>query len=117
MSRYIIYHNPRCQKSRQTLKIMEAKGVEPEIVEYLKAAPDLKLLKKLRALLGVKASEMIRTKEPSWKKTGLDIKSASDEQILRAVAKEPVLLERPIVVRDNKKAVLGRPPENVKKLF
>lgn len=117
MSEYIIYHNPRCSKSRQTLALLQEKKIEPRIVEYLKKPLNVSELKKLKTLLDVPAKDMVRTKESEWKVSKLDIHKASEDQILRAIAERPVLLERPIVVRDSKRAVIGRPPENVKKLF
>ena len=117
MSEYVIYHNPRCSKSRQTLALLQEKKIEPRIIEYLKNPLKLSELKNIRSLLKVPAKDMVRTKEAAWKSTNLEIKNATDDQILNAIAKEPVLLERPIVIRDSKQAVIGRPPQNVKKLF
>lgn len=117
MARYQIYHNPRCGKSRQALTLLRSKKIEPQIIEYLKKPPTFSDLKKLRSLLKVPGRDMVRAKEAAWKATKLDAKKATDDQILRAIAKEPILLERPIVVRDAKRAVIGRPPENVKKLL
>lgn len=117
MKEFVIYHNPRCSKSRQTLALLQSQKIEPRIVEYLKKPLKLSELKKLLSLLKVPAKDMVRTKEAQWESAKLDIKKATDNQILNAIAKEPVLLERPIVTRDSKKAVIGRPPENVKKLF
>lgn len=105
-----IYHNPRCSKSRQTLALIEEKGVAPKVVEYLNAPPSQTELKNIVALLGVSPKEIIRKKEA--KEAGLDIAGMSDAAAIKAMASHPAIIERPIVI-SGKKAVLGRPPENV----
>ena len=110
-----IYHNPRCSKSREARQLCEDAGVELEIVEYLKTPPDEVELKKLLGKLGLKAHEVIRTKEEVYSQLGLSPDS-NEEELLAAIIKYPILLERPIVVKD-KQAVIGRPPENVKQLL
>jgi len=111
MSTPTIYHNPRCTKSRQTLALIEEQGAEPNVVEYLKEPPDEKTLRSLIKKLGIKPIELVRTKEPEWKATGLG-KDASDDDVISAMLETPKLIERPIVVVGNK-ARIGRPPENV----
>ncbi|MDV7341185.1 arsenate reductase (glutaredoxin) [Terasakiella sp. A23] len=106
----VIYHNPRCSKSRQTLQLIEEKGVNPEIVEYLTATPDADELKNIIAKLGITPRELLRKKEA--KEYGLDDTALSDDQIIAGMVENPRAIERPIVVKDDK-AVLGRPPENV----
>lgn len=110
-----IYHNPRCTKSRQTLALLQEKGVEPEVVEYLKNIPTVEELSELLTYLGIAPMELVRTKEAIWKEQ-FKGKSLSDEEILQAMVEFPKLIERPIVVKQ-KKAVLGRPPENVLSLL
>jgi len=110
-----IYHNPRCSKSREARQLCEDAGVELEIVEYLKTPPDEVELKKLLGKLGLKAHEVIRTKEEVYSQLGLSPDS-NEEELLAAIIKYPILLERPIVVK-GKQAVIGRPPENVKQLL
>lgn len=105
-----IYHNPRCSKSRQTLALLEEKGLQPEVVEYLKAPLTIDELKEIQNLLGVPVGDFVRKKEDVFKEKALD--SASDEQLLKEVSENPVLLERPIVV-SNGRAAIGRPPENI----
>ncbi|NMM43843.1 arsenate reductase (glutaredoxin) [Rhodospirillaceae bacterium KN72] len=107
-----IYHNPRCSKSRETLKLLEDKGITPEVVLYLQDAPDAATIKDLVAKLGLSsARDLMRTKEAVYKDLGL--KEVSDEAaLIRAMAENPVLIERPIVLKDGK-ARLGRPPESV----
>jgi arsenate reductase len=108
-----IYHNPKCAKSRATLKLLEARGLEPVIVEYLKTPPSKTELAHLVKLLGLEPRALLRTKEPEYKQAGLANPKLSDSVILQAMIKHPKLIERPIVVVGTKKAALGRPPENV----
>jgi arsenate reductase len=105
-----IYHNPRCSKSRQTLALIEDKGVAPTIVEYLDMPPSETTLKDLVSLLGVRPAEIVRKKEA--KEEGLDVTSMSDAAVIKVMASTPRIIERPIVV-SGKRAVIGRPPENV----
>ncbi len=105
-----LFHNPRCSKSRATLALLESKGLEPHIVEYLKEPPSLQTLKDLHRALGCKAIEMIRAQESIFGELGLA--DADDETLLRAVTEHPILLERPIVLNKGR-AAIGRPPENV----
>ena len=110
-----IYHNPRCSKSRQTLQLITDAGVEPEIIEYLNDIPSKKELKSVIDLLGIKPFDLLRRGEADFKENykGKDL---TDDQWIDAMIKYPKLIERPIVVK-GKKAVLGRPPENVKDLL
>lgn len=111
----VIYHNPRCSKSRQVLALLEERGIEPEIVEYLKTPPTRAELKALLAKLGLKPEQLVRTGEELYKVKyrGRDL---SDAQWLDALAENPILLERPIVVSGGR-AVIGRPPEKVLELI
>jgi arsenate reductase len=109
MAQVTIYHNPRCTKSRQTLKLLEARGIEPEVVEYLKSPPDAATLKKLLKQLGRSPAELIRRKEY----LALGLAETDDaEELIRRMVEHPQVIERPIVVHDNQ-ARLGRPPEDV----
>jgi arsenate reductase len=110
-----IYHNPRCTKSRETLALIKEEGIEPEIVEYLKTVPDNKELKNLLAKLNLKATDILRKGEKIYKENFKD-KDFAEEEWIQIMTENPKLIERPIVVRGNK-AVIGRPPENVKELF
>ena len=105
-----IYHNPRCSTSRKTLALLREKGVEPEIVEYLKTPYTVAGLKQLLAQLGLPAQAIIRRKEAAA--AGIDPASLSEEALIQAMAAHPIIVERPIVV-SNGKAALGRPPEKV----
>jgi arsenate reductase len=104
-----IYHNPRCSKSRQTLKLLEERGIEPEIVLYLETPPDEETLAALVEQLGIEPSDLIRRKE--YRELGLDDTNDADE-VIRRMAKYPQIIERPIVVAGSR-ARLGRPPESV----
>ncbi len=106
-----IYHNPRCSKSRQTLEILIQRNITPRVIKYLETPPNIDELKSLMVKLGItQVREMMRTKEALYKELGLS--SADNETLLKAIAAHPKLLERPIVVSNNK-AKLGRPPEQV----
>lgn len=111
-----IYHNPRCSKSRQTLQILQDEGVTPEIVEYLKTPPDAKTLGDILKMLGMPPRDLLRKGEQAFKDEGLDDGSLSEAEIIDAMVRNPILIERPIVVRGNR-AVIGRPPEGVKDLL
>lgn len=110
-----IYHNPRCRKSRETLQLIQDAGVEPEVVEYLKDVPSKADLKELVGMLGIKPYDLLRRGEKDFKEN-FKGKDLSDDEWIAAMVKYPKLIERPIVVKQ-KKAVLGRPPENVKELL
>ena len=107
----VIYHNPRCTKSRQTLELLKKRGIEPEVVEYLKNPPSAARVKELIDLLGVPPHALLRKGEAPYAELGLSEKSSKAE-VAKAIAEHPILLERPVVVA-GKKAVIGRPPERV----
>ena len=111
-----IYHNPRCSKSRQTLSILEDAGITPRIIEYLEHPPTAAELQVLGSQLGLEPSEFIRSKESAYAALDPSGSERSESQLLDAMAAEPILIERPIVVRGDT-AVLGRPPENVHQLL
>lgn len=106
-----IYHNPRCSKSRETLGLLREQGVEPDIVEYLKTPPDRQTLEHILELLGLEPRELMRRKENEYKELGLDDPKLSRDQLIDAMLANPKLIERPIVIKDGKRAALGRPPE------
>lgn len=112
MSKTTIYHNPRCSKSRQTLALLEEHGVDPDIVLYLETPPNAPTLSDLLARLGMTARELLRKGEDDYKALGLADKTLDDDALIAAMVKAPKLIERPIVVK-GRKAVVGRPPENV----
>ncbi len=108
----ILWHNPRCSKSRQTLQLLREHGHEPEIVEYLKTPPSAGNIRKALSLLGIGARDLMRRKESEYKEQGLDDPGLSEETLIAAMVKTPKLIERPILFA-NGKAAIGRPPENV----
>ncbi|GAA6204486.1 arsenate reductase (glutaredoxin) [Thalassotalea sp. SU-HH00458] len=109
-----IYHNPRCSKSRQTLSLIEENNQDVTVIEYLKAPLSKEEINRLLKALSVTPIEMMRTKETEFKEQNL--KNADDETLINAMVNTPKLMERPIVVK-NDKAIIGRPPENVLSLF
>ena len=116
MSDTVIFHNPRCSKSRETLSLLEAEGLQPTIVRYLETPPTFEQLDRLLDQLGIEPQELMRTKEDRYAELGLAGKALSREEAIRVMIENPILIERPIVVRGGK-AVIGRPPERVKELF
>jgi len=106
-----IFHNPRCQKSRETLQLIQEKGVEADIFLYLEEKLSKKLLKDALKALGISAEKLIRKSEPAFKEN-FKGKALSEDEWIEAMLQYPKLIERPIVIKDGK-AVLGRPPENV----
>lgn len=116
MSDFTIYHNPRCSKSRQTLALLQQRGIEPDVVLYLEQPPSKKLLKELLQKLGISARDLLRRGEDEYKTLGLSDTGLSESQLIDAMHTHPQLIERPIVVR-GVHARLGRPPENVLELL
>ena len=108
----LIYHNPRCSKSRQTLELLHERNIEADVVEYLKTPPNKQELERLLGLLGLEPRQLMRTKEAEYKELGLDDESLSRDELLEAMVANPKLIERPIVVH-NGKAAIGRPPEKI----
>ena len=116
MANYIIYHNPRCSKSRQTLELLKENGIDPEIVLYLEDNLSANQLKQLLGKLDIGARNLLRKGEDAYKELGLADTSLSEKALINAMVEAPKLIERPIVV-SGKQAVLGRPPENVLKII
>ena len=116
MREFTIYHNPRCSKSRQTLQILRDRGIEPNIIEYLKTSLQKDELKKISTSLGFRPIEFVRKNERDFKEKNLVNHLEDDDKMIKAMAAYPKIIERPIVVLKDK-AVLGRPPENVLKLI
>ena len=107
----ILWHNPRCSKSREALALLEARGVSPQIRRYLDDAPSLDELKAAQAALGLPAIAMMRTTEAAFRDRGLT-RDTAEEALLRAMAEEPKLIERPVALSGTR-AVIGPPPERV----
>lgn len=106
-----IYHNPRCSKSRQTLQLLKDRGIEPEIVEYLKTPPSASELDDILHKLDIEPRELMRKQESEYRESGLDNAALDRQALIAGMVSHPILIERPIVVADDK-AVIGRPPEN-----
>ncbi|MGL5408555.1 MAG: arsenate reductase (glutaredoxin) [Shewanella sp.] len=112
MTQVTIYHNPRCSKSRETLALLEQQGCEITIVEYLKNVPSANDIRDILAKLNIDARELMRTKEEEYQAQGLASPALTQTQLIAAMIATPKLIERPIVIA-NQRAALGRPPENV----
>jgi len=111
-----LYHNPRCSKSREALNLLREQGLEPEIILYLETPPTAKTLKALLASLGLGARDLLRKGEDVYKELNLADETLSDAVLIKAMVEHPKLIERPIAINGNK-AVIGRPPENVKTIL
>lgn len=107
-----IYHNPRCSKSRATLTLLQDKGIDPKIVEYLKTPPSRAELARILEGLGMEPRDLMRQKEAPYAELNLADRELSRDALIDAMVANPVLIERPVVVNDGRYA-LGRPPENV----
>lgn len=117
-----IYHNPRCSKSRQTLALLEERGIEPRIVRYLDTPPSVEELDRILHLLDKEPREVMRRREAPYRELGLDDAKLTRRQLLEAMVEHPILIERPLVVlrddpsedaEEGARAALGRPPESV----
>ena len=111
-----ILHNPRCSKSRQTLAILSENGIDVDVIEYLKDVPSKETLKQIINILGVKPRDLLRKGEGVYKENNLRREGLTDDDLIQFMLDNPILIERPIVY-DDKRAVIGRPPDNVLKLI
>ena len=107
-----IYFNPQCSKCRLTLDLLESKGQQPEIVEYLSTPPDAATLESILAMLGLEPRELMRSFEKEYTEASLDNPELSRAELIDALIRYPRLLQRPIVIK-NGKAAIGRPPEKI----
>ncbi len=107
-----IFHNPRCSKSRATLALLQEQGFEPEITLYLESPPDAAELGIILDRLGMSPREFMRKGEAEFKEQGLADESISDDELIHAMIATPKLIQRPIVLADDR-AAIGRPPESV----
>lgn len=112
MTDVTLLHNPRCSKSRATLSLLRARGIQPVILDYLADPPGIETLERILAQLGIGPRELMRKSEPSYQELGLDDESLDRAQLVAALHAHPQLIERPIVLA-NGKAAIGRPPEAV----
>ena len=116
MAAVTIYHNPDCSKSRETLKLLQERGIDVEVVESLKDPPGVEALVKLLDKLGLEPAQLLRRKEEEFAELGLDAAKDDRGVLLAAMVAHPILIERPIVVA-GERARLGRPPEQVLEIF
>jgi arsenate reductase len=116
MKRFVIYHNPRCSKSRAVLEILRTHQIESRMVEYLKTPLDAKSIRELLGKLGLRPRDILREGEEEFSRLHLDDPAKTDDELIDAIAKHPILLQRPIVVH-GRHAVVGRPPEKVMELI
>ncbi|MNO95639.1 Arsenate reductase [compost metagenome] len=112
MSQLTLFHNPRCSKSRGALELLEARGLNPDIVRYLETPPSAAELKALLGKLGIGARQLLRTGEEEYKSLGLADPDLGEDALIQAMVEHPRLIERPILIAGDK-AVIGRPPEKV----
>ncbi|WP_417775763.1 arsenate reductase (glutaredoxin) [Stutzerimonas xanthomarina] len=112
MTELILYHNPRCSKSRNALELLEQRGLSPSVVCYLETPPSADELKQILARLGISPRQLLRSGEEDYKTLNLADPALTDEQIIDAMVAHPKLIERPILVAGDV-AVIGRPPEKV----
>ncbi|MGQ0829182.1 MAG: arsenate reductase (glutaredoxin) [Bacteroidota bacterium] len=110
-----IYHNTRCSKSRESCSILQEDGIRFETIEYLKTPPSQKEIKELLKMLKLKAEDIVRKSEPIFKERFIG-KKLTEAQWIKALADNPILIERPIIIKGNK-AIIGRPPEKVKLMY
>ena len=111
-----LYHNPRCSKSREALNLLREQGHEPDVILYLETPPNAKTLKEIVEKLGISARELLRKGEDAYKDLNLADEKLSDAALIKAMVENPKLIERPIAINGDK-AVIGRPPENVKSIL
>jgi arsenate reductase len=111
-----IYHNPRCSKSRQTLALLEERGIAPRVVDYLKTPPSAAELKTILKKLGLRPRDLMRKGEPLYAELGFKDRDLDDDALIALMVANPILIERPIVVSGSK-AAIGRPPESVLKIL
>lgn len=116
MKKVTIYHNPACGTSRNTLAMIQASGVEPDVIEYLKSPPSRERLLELIAAMGISVRDLLREKGSPFSELGLDNLSLSDDALIDAMLQHPILINRPIVV-SAKGVKLCRPSELVLSLL
>ena len=115
MGALTIYHNPKCSKSREALALLEARGAAPRIVRYLEAPPTAAELAAIVRKLGLRPEQLVRKGENVFKEKYAG-RTLTDDEWIEAMVRDPILIERPIVVKGTR-AVIGRPPERVSALF
>ena len=116
MTDAILYHNPRCSKSRAALELLQQRGIEPQVLRYLETPPDAEQLRQLLRQLGLTPRQLLRSGEDEYRSLGLDNPALDGDQVIAAMLRHPRLIERPILVV-GERAVVGRPPERVLELL
>jgi arsenate reductase len=116
MTDLTLYHNPRCSKSRAALELVQARGLQPRVMQYLDNPPGADTLKSLLQCLGISARALLRKGEDAYKTLNLADPALSEQALIEAMVRHPILIERPILVR-GEKAVIGRPVENLLELL
>ena len=116
MSQAILYHNPKCSKSRKALEIIKNHNIDTKVILYLKEKLTRSMLKDILDLSGLSVRDIIRCNEKEYKENSLDNIDLSQDEILELIVKHPILLQRPVLVFKNK-AIIGRPPENILKII
>ncbi|HET7556463.1 MAG TPA: arsenate reductase (glutaredoxin) [Rhodanobacteraceae bacterium] len=112
MPEVVIWHNPRCSKSRGALELLRERGVEPAVIDYRENPPDARELSRVLDLLGMQPRELMRRDEAEYADLKLDDPALTRDQLIAAMVAHPILIQRPIVIA-NGKAAIGRPPEAV----
>ena len=112
MSEITIYHNPNCSKSRETLKLLLEQGVKPNVIHYLQTPPDAGTLERLLQLLDMAPIDLVRKKEDLFQELDIEKRHPNSKQLIKIMVENPILIERPIVIKGNK-ALIGRPPDKV----
>ncbi len=112
-----IYHNPRCSKSRQTLQLLKDNEIEPEIVDYLNSSPSINEIKEVLTLLNMEPRQLMRKGEQVYTTLKLNDETLSKQDLISAMVENPILIERPIVIVDNNRASICRPPEKLMDLI
>ncbi|RDH81293.1 MAG: arsenate reductase (glutaredoxin) [endosymbiont of Galathealinum brachiosum] len=107
-----IFHNPNCSKCRSAMELLSEKGIQADVVEYLQAPPDKQELEDILNMLKIEPRQLMRTHESEYKDNNLADESLSRDQLIDAMIKFPILIERPIVI-SNGKAAIGRPTETI----
>ena len=116
MSEAILYHNPKCSKSRKALEIIENKNINTKVILYLKDKLTKSMLKQILDLSGLSVRDIIRSNEKEYKDNNLDNLNLSQDEILELIIKHPKLLQRPVLVYNNQ-AIIGRPPEDILRII
>lgn len=116
MSEFVILHNPRCSKSRETLQLLQENNVQPQVVEYLKTPPSADELRDILRKLDRRPTELIRNKEAIYKELDLGQRDLTDDELIQVMTEHPILIERPVVIRGDQ-ARVGRPPQDVLELL